>query len=79
MFLKLGAEPVRLAFFNNIKENIISRDQLTPNLYVNFNMVMVLNDQKLPLNLPLYMQDIIIYFINIRKGKKHILSRSVFR
>ena len=49
MLVKLGAETTKVTIFNKIKESIISSGQSTHIFLVNFNMMRVLNNEKLPL------------------------------
>lgn len=58
LFLKQVVEPTILAIFDKTKEDIINRGQPFHNFYSNFNVVKVLNNEKVPLNLSLYMQDV---------------------
>ena len=67
MFLKLVAEPTIVAICNKIRESINGRGQSSFNLYVNFIIIKVLYDKKLLRSLPLYMEDVIVHFMNIRK------------
>ena len=65
IFLKVGAKPKIVTIFNKIKETIININQSSYNFYVNFNIIKVLNNKKPPLNLPFYMHDVIIHFMNM--------------
>ena len=51
IFLKVDAEPTIVTIFNKIKEAVISisKDNSSHNFYVHFNIIKVLNDEKLPL------------------------------
>ena len=66
LFLKQGTEPTIIAIFDKIKKQIEKMKQSAKSLYIKLDKIKVLNKEKVPLNLPMYMQEVTILFKNIK-------------